>query len=196
MTEIFISNCDKCLNLKQSRKKIVNGYGSLDSKIIFVGLAPGKNGADITGIPFTKDPSGLLFQEALIKSGFSLEKIPTIWKPKLNNVYVTNLVKCNPRNKNGNNRDPTEEEIANCSIYLEQEIQEVKPKIIITLGKTVTEHVLNKKVKNFIQWHNKPVEKNNRIYIPFIHPSYVIRGAYDRKQYIQDFMSLENNLKH
>ncbi len=179
-----------------SRNKIIYGYGDYNAKIVFIGLAPGRNGADITGVPFTKDPSGILFQDALIKSGFSSEKIPTIWKPRLKEVYVTNLVKCNPKDKNGNNREPTKEEITNCSEYLQKELSIINPKLIVTFGKIVTEYLFGEKIKSFHQWHNKPIEKNGIRYVPFIHPSYVIRGAYNKQQYIQEFMSLKNYLTY
>ena len=51
--------CKKCKSLVKSRKTVVTGYGDSDAEILFLGLAPGRNGADITGIPFTKDPSGI-----------------------------------------------------------------------------------------------------------------------------------------
>ncbi len=150
---------------------------------------------DITGVPFTKDPSGILFQESLIKSGFSSEKIPSVWKPRLKNVYVTNIVKCNPKDKKGNNRTPSKEELLNCLRYFEYEKLIIKPKIIVTFGKFVTEFILEDKIKSFIQMHNKPIDKEGIRHIPFIHPSYVIRGAYSREKYIQVFISINKYVK-
>ena len=188
--ELKLSNCIKCSMLVNSRKKIVPGYGNFDADLMFVGLAPGRNGADITGVPFTKDPSGVLFQECLIHSDLSLEKIPTVWKPELKNVFVTNLVKCNPKDAKGNNRDPTKEEIFNCLDYFKREKTIINPKVIVLFGKKVTEIILDMKIKKFSDMHNDSIEKDDIVYLPFFHPSYVIRGAYKKEKYKEDFDSI------
>lgn len=190
-----IKNCNKCPLLVKSRNTIVLGYGDREADIVFVGLAPGRNGADITGIPFTKDPSGLLFQEAMIKAGFSIEKDPTIEKPRLKNVFVTNIVKCNPKDNKGNNRHPNKDEIHNCLSYFELEKQIIQPKVIIPLGKTTTEYLLKLKVDKFLDYHNNPIIKDIITYIPFFHPSYVIRGSYKREKYLQEIVSFNDYIK-
>ena len=189
-----IDDCDKCPSLASSRSRIVSGYGDKNADIMFVGLAPGRNGADITGVPFTRDPSGVLFQEALIRTGFSLESNPKIEYPRLRNVFITNIVKCNPKNEKGNNRYPSKTEIDNCLNYFKIEREKVNPKIIILLGKTTTENILKIKCGSFTKFHNHPIEKDNTIYIPFIHPSYVIRGAYNKEKYLCEFSELKNNI--
>jgi uracil-DNA glycosylase family 4 len=163
---------------------------------MFVGMAPGRNGADITGVPFTKDPSGVLFQECLIHAGFSLETNPRNDHPRLKNVYVTNLVKCNPKDADGNNRTPSSEEIKNCASHYEQELVDINPEVVVLLGKVVTEHILTKKIPKFNIFHSIPIKTENRIIVPFIHPSYVIRGAYNRQKYIDEFSELKSLLKH
>ena len=186
--------CDKCPDLKKSRSKIVLGYGDSDAQIMFVGMAPGRNGADRTGIPFTRDPSGILFQESLIAASFSLEQNPRNEHPRLKNVYVTNLVKCNPKEDDGRNRTPSLEEIKNCASLFDQEIIDINPKMIVLFGKVVTEYVLQQKISKFTDIHNKPRQFKNRIYLPFIHPSFVIRGAYNRQQYIDEMVGLKKYL--
>jgi uracil-DNA glycosylase family 4 len=186
--------CEKCPDLKISRSKIVVGYGDSIAQIMFVGMAPGRNGADRTGIPFTRDPSGILFQESLIAAGFSLEQNPRNELPQLKNVYVTNLVKCNPKEDDGCNRTPSLEEIKNCASFFEQELIDIDPKVIVLFGKVVTEYVLKQKISKFIDIHNKPRPFMNRIYLPFIHPSFVIRGSYNRKQYIDEMVGLKKYL--
>lgn len=183
--------CDKCKDLVASRSKIVAGYGNLDAKIFFVGLAPGRNGADVTGVPFTKDPSGVLLQESLIKSGFSVESDPKNEFPKLLDVYITNIVKCNPKDDKGNNRSPSDEEIKNCIPYLKREITNINPTIVVLFGKIVTQYILDIRIKKFLDFHNSLIKLENRQYIPFIHPSYVIRGAYNRNQFIEEINQLK-----
>jgi len=187
--------CEKCDNLVSSRSCIVTGYGDPRAQIMFVGMAPGRNGADITGVPFTKDPSGVLFQEGLIHAGFSLETNPRNDHPRLKNVYVTNLVKCNPKDADGNNRTPSLEEIKNCAPHYEKELIDINPEVVVLFGKVVTEHILTKKISKFNIFHNIPIKTENRIIVPFIHPSYVIRGAYNRQKYIDEFSELKSLLK-
>ena len=188
-------NCCLCNDLVLSRNRIVRGNGDPHARLMFVGIAPGRNGADITGVPFTRDPSGVLFQECLIQGGFSLETNPCCEHPHLKNVYVTNLVKCNPKNMEGNNRTPSLEEIKNCATHFEKELADINPEVVVLFGKVVTEHILKKRISKFSVLHNKPIKRENRILIPFIHPSYVIRGAYNRQKYINEMTGLKKMLK-
>jgi uracil-DNA glycosylase family 4 len=191
-----LEDCRKCPSLVSSRARIVKGYGDMKASIMFVGLAPGRKGADQTGVPFTRDRSGLLFQEALIKGGFSLESDPTIEKPRLVNAYVTNIVKCNPKDEKGNNRYPNNLEILNCMEYFNIEKSMINPKIIIMLGKISTENVLQIRCKNFLDFHNKSILKEGIKYIPFIHPSFIIRGSYNKEKYLEDFSKLRGEICH
>lgn len=189
-----INSCEKCSCLVSSRNLIVFGYGDPNAKIMFVGMAPGRNGADITGVPFTRDPSGVLFQDCMIHAGFSLEKNPKCEYPRLDDVYVTNLVKCNPKDEKGNNRTPSAEEIENCAPHFQKEIDEINPKIVVLFGKVVSEYILKQRISKFNACHNKPIHKDNRVFVPFIHPSYVIRGAYNRQKYIDEMAGLKTLL--
>ena len=116
-----------CFNLSRERLlspygKPTFGYGNLDHPIMFIGEAPGHAGCGTTGIPFTKDRSGDLYNWVLRYFGKTME-----------NVYTTNIVKCCP----SNNRTPTKIETLNCAIrFLREEIHLLKPKNIIALGKT------------------------------------------------------------
>jgi len=192
MTQIAkdVLNCKKCERIAKTRKNAVPGYGFTNSDILFIGLAPGRLGADITGIPFTRDSSGKLFQLALSSSGISMEPNGLDQNEDLIKAYVTNLVKCNPKDSNGNNRYPSQTEIDNCKYYLNIEMSSIHFDVIVPLGKLATENVLNKKCSKFSSIHNKLIKLNEFYCIPFIHPSYVARGAYPKDKYIDDFRSL------
>lgn len=192
---VGIEKCRKCRRLVKSRTRIVMGYGALPADVMFVGLAPGRNGANLTGVPFTRDPSGILFQEAMIKAGFSLESNPRVSRPRLVNAYVTNLVKCNPKDRHGRNRPPAAEEIQKCTGYLMEEMRVVKPKVIVLLGKTASERLLNRTIRNFRNASGKMFRIDSVLYIPMIHPSYVIRGAFDKKRYFDKFRSIQRLLR-
>jgi uracil-DNA glycosylase family 4 len=170
----------------------VPGYGFADAKIFFVGLAPGRLGADSTGIPFTKDSSGKLFQQALSSSGICMEPNGIVQNDSELQAYVTNLVKCNPKNEKGNNRYPSKLEVENCKDFLRDEMSLINFDVIVPLGRLATEMILNRKCSNFTSMHNKLIKINDMCCIPFIHPSYIVRGAYPKDKYLEDFKTLRN----
>ena len=176
-----ISNCERCKALVQTRNKPIPGVGNPEAKVFIVGLAPGKDGADLTGIPFTRDPSGELFDEMLSVAGLS----------RTQDVFITNLVKCNPKDSHGRNRTPSKREINTCFPYMKREIDLIKPRIVVTLGKAATEFLLNTKVDKMAEFHGKCKSKSGDITLfPFIHPGYVIRGAHDKGKYLEKFKIL------
>lgn len=185
-----ILHCTKCEKLVETRNKAVPGYGFIDADIFFIGLAPGRFGADNTGIPFTKDSSGKLFQLALSSSGISMEPNGLVQDENVIKAYVTNLVKCNPKDSKGNNRYPSQEEINNCKCYLDTEMNSIHFGVVVPLGKLATENVLNQKCSRFSSIHNKPIKLKEFYCVPFLHPSYIARGAYPKAKYIDDFRSL------
>ena len=97
--------------------KPVDGSGSLDSKIILIGLAPGLHGANKTGIPFTSDFSGSIVRKILSKFN-------------LNDIFITNAVKCYPKNNK-----PSAIAINNCKVHTEKELNSLSNlRVIIALG--------------------------------------------------------------
>jgi DNA polymerase len=121
-----VQSCTKCSELVNSRKlypygNATFGYGNLNSKIVFIGEAPGHLGCGRTGKPFMGDRSGDIYFKALKESGLDYEQ-----------VYTTNVVKCCPLK----NRTPTLKEIEKCRTWLKKEIDIINPKVIICLGRT------------------------------------------------------------
>lgn len=112
-----VSACKKCI-LRKDCSRVVFGDGNPEAKIIFIGEAPGKK-EDELGIPFVGS------------SGRILDKMLESMKMKREDVYVTNICKCRPPE----NRDPLPEEIEECFGWLEKQIEIIKPRIIVTLGK-------------------------------------------------------------
>ena len=120
-----VQHCDLCPRLSNRRKVLSSANGSVDSKVLFVAEAPGRLGADRTGIPLFGDRTGDNFDMLLANIGWRRESI-----------FITNAILCNPKQENGNNGTPTPEEIANCSAYLEMVITLLNPDVIVTLGAT------------------------------------------------------------
>jgi len=120
-----VQHCDICPRLCERRKVLSLANGSLDSKVLFVAEAPGRLGADRTGIPLHGDRTGDNFEILLANIGWQRQ-----------DVFITNAVLCNPKQENGSNDAPTAEEIANCLPYLEMVITLIRPDVIVTLGMT------------------------------------------------------------
>ncbi|RLF17210.1 MAG: uracil-DNA glycosylase [Thermoprotei archaeon] len=116
--------CRKC-DLWRTRTNAVPGEGNLNSFIMFIGEAPGRQ-EDIEGRPFV-GPAGKLLTSLIESIGLRREE-----------VYITNVVKCRPPG----NRDPRPSEITACSPYLNFEIKLLKPKLIVTLGRHSTSYIL------------------------------------------------------
>lgn len=177
-----VMNCKKCPLLVESREteehgRPVMGKGSLNSPAILVGEAPGRLGAGRTGIPFKGDMSGDLLFWCL-----KHEKLDPF-----KDLYITNCVKCLPKDlEKGTNRTPSTDECLNCYPYLIEEINLVKPKIIIALGR-VPERSLKKYLPRAFR------KKLNIVYHP--HPAYLIRqgiraGAPKAKSYAKELARL------
>ena len=112
-----IAKCDACRLCKQ-RKRAVPGEGREDAEIMFIGEAPGWH-EDQQGRPFV-GPAGQFLDELLQSINL-----------KRSEVYIANVVKCRPPS----NRDPLPDEIGACRKWLDRQIELIKPKMIVTLGR-------------------------------------------------------------
>jgi uracil-DNA glycosylase family 4 len=119
--------------------KPVPGFGDPNARILVVGLAPGAHGANRTGRNFTGDASGGFLYPALYRAGFANQ--PTAISRDdgliLKDVYLAAAARCvPPENK------PTLEEMNNCQPYLEQEMEILKPRVIVCLGRIAFERAM------------------------------------------------------
>lgn len=106
------------------------GEGIIDAKVMIIGEAPGKVN-DETGRPFV-GLGGKILHKILDRLGVDKDQL-----------FLTNAIKCWPPG----NRKPTKEEVKRCKNYLEEQVRLVQPKLIITLGTTATEGLINQKIK-------------------------------------------------
>ncbi len=119
--------------------KPVTGFGDHHARVLVVGLAPGAHGSNRTGRPFTGDASGGFLYPALYRAGFASqpEALTRDDDLKLKDIYITAVARCAPpANK------PTPEELQNCQPYLEREIEWIKPRVIVCLGRIAFERIL------------------------------------------------------
>jgi len=120
-----VQHCTLCPRLCGRRKVLSAANGSIESKVLFVAEAPGRLGAERTGVPLHGDRTGDNFERLLGNVGWKREQ-----------VFITNAILCNPQETNGNNGTPTQAEIENCSAYLEMIITLLRPQVVVTLGRT------------------------------------------------------------
>ena len=171
--------CNKCKTMNQGQRRVL-GVGTTRALVSFIGEAPGRLGADQTGVPFTQDRSGKLLRDLIVKIGLSTE-----------DVYISNVVKCNPRDECGRNRRPSRKEITNCREYLRAELKLIKAQVLVPLGKLASFELLgfrrSMKEINAQKFFN---EQHGWIF-PLFHPGYIIRGNYSIDRYRKDFNRLK-----
>ena len=126
LVEALISDaqaCVLCERMCNSQRVLSARNGDWSAKIMFVGEAPGRLGAEVTGIPFFGDRAGDRFDELLQLMDLSREAL-----------FVSNAVLCNPRDEVGRNATPTRSEVRNCTPLLERTIGQVQPRVVVAMG--------------------------------------------------------------
>jgi uracil-DNA glycosylase len=171
-----IQSCTRCTALVRCRSRVVPGDGAVPAQVMFVGIAPGRLGGDRTGIPFTGDRSGRLLRRMIERSG-------------LERVFITNLVRCNPRDSAGRNRDPDADEIAQCREHLRAEFAIARPRIVACLGRIAWRELAGRAAP-FTPRRGNATEVEGLLLFPMYHPAFVNRGAYPVRLYTRDFARL------
>src|SRR5438128_5800525 len=106
--------CVRCPAMCERTAVLSDLNGPIDARVMFIGEAPGRKGADRTRIPFSGDQSGANFDRFL--NSISLTR---------KEIFITSAALCNPRTESGANRNPTQKELANCSDFLRRTIDVV-----------------------------------------------------------------------
>jgi uracil-DNA glycosylase family 4 len=146
--------------------------GSPDARIMFIGEAPGRKGADRTRVPFSGDQSGANLDRFLSSINLTRKEI-----------FITSAALCNPRSESGANRRPTQKELSNCSGFLRRTIEIVDPCVIVTLGSVALEALKR------IQYHELNLKTaaaqvhswNDRVLVPIYHPSPQVLASHRRE---------------
>lgn len=154
--------------LAETATQLVFGDGNIDTDIVFIGEAPGKN-EDLQGIPFV-GAAGKFLNEML-------EMIDL----KREDIYITNIVKYRPPD----NRDPYPDEKTAFMPYLESQLEVIQPKLTVTLGR----HSLNCFLPDLqiSQCHGQPKRYKGRVYLPLFHPAAALYNGAMRQTLIDDF---------
>lgn len=176
-----VKHCRLCTRLSEKDPILSEANGDPSAKVMFVAEAPGRLGADDTGIPLFGDQTGRNFEALLGEIGWSRDE-----------VFLTNAVLCNPLDENGNNSTPTSAEIANCKAYLEMTLEVVDPDVVVTLGAVALEALANLRAHNYVlnQHVGRPLPWNGRIVVPMYHPASRARVHRPLEEQISDFRNL------
>jgi uracil-DNA glycosylase len=153
----MICDCQKC-SLGKTRTKFVFGVGNPKAGAMLIGEAPGHD-EDLQGEPFV-GRAGKLLDNILKAVNFSREE-----------VYIANILKCRPPN----NRDPLPGEMETCIPYLHKQIELIKPKVILCLGRVAANGLLNKKL-SLGQLRESTYEFNGIRVIATYHPAALLRN--------------------
>lgn len=154
--------CRICPNLADRTAVLSELNGNLNPKVMFIGEAPGRAGADRTRRPFYGDKSGDNFQRLLDSIDLKRE-----------DIFITSAVMCSPRSPTDANRKPTRTEIRNCSAYLERVIDLIRPPVFATLGRVALEALALISYHDFkLKTHaGQVLDWNGAKLIPLYHPS-------------------------
>ncbi|MEN3045415.1 MAG: uracil-DNA glycosylase [Candidatus Hydrothermales bacterium] len=167
--ERFVSKCKKC-PLSKTRTNVVFGSGNPLTGFLIVGEAPGQE-EDKRGLPFV-GRAGKKLDEIMRRAGIRRE-----------GVYITNTIKCRPPM----NRDPEENELKSCFPYLEKQIEILKPRVIVALGRYAS-YVLTGKKISVKRERGIVYEYGNSKVVITIHPSRVLKNPEEEENLYNDLV--------
>jgi len=170
-----IASCPDC-DLCKNRTHAVPGEGPANAEVMFVGEGPGFH-EDQQARPFV-GPAGRFLEEMLSSVGL-----------RRSDVYITNVVKCRPPN----NRDPLPTEIDACRKYLERQIELIKPKLIVTLGRYSLAWFFPR--DSISKVHGRLRELNGSAFLHMYHPAAALHAGNLRKVILDDFRRVPEALE-
>ena len=177
--------CVKCAHLASSRKNVAFGVGSIDAQLMFVGEAPGAD-EDEQGEPFV-GKAGQLLTKIIQATGLSRA-----------DVYIANILKCRPDTpgQTAGNRKPTSDEMATCIPYLHEQIDLIRPKVIMALGATAVEGLLGKTL-GITKLRGTWKTYRGTPLMPTYHPAYLLRNQAmsEKRKVWEDMLAVMEKLE-
>jgi len=163
----FIGDCQRC-KLAGGRKTIVFGQGNPRARLMFVGEAPGAE----------EDEQGLAF---VGRAGQLLTKIIEAIGLRRDDVWICNVLKCRPPD----NRNPETDEILSCQPFLERQIEIIRPKVLVGLGKFAAQWLL-KTAEPISRLRGRLGDYGDIKVVPTYHPAYLLRNPGAKKEVWED----------
>jgi DNA polymerase len=165
-----IGDCTRCKLHKMGRRQVVFGVGNPNADLMFVGEAPGAD-EDMQGEPFVGRAGQLLTR--IIEGGLQLKR---------SDVYIANVIKCRPPG----NRNPEPDEVATCEPFLNEQIDTIKPRVIVALG-TFAAHALLKTDAPISRLRGKVFDyRGGSKLIPTFHPAFLLRSPERKRDVWED----------
>jgi uracil-DNA glycosylase len=161
-------DCSRCKLHTLGRKQIVFGVGNPNADLMFVGEAPGAD-EDIQGEPFVG------------RAGQLLTKIIEAIGLRREDVYIANVIKCRPPQ----NRNPEPDEVEQCEPFLFRQIDVIKPKVIVALGKFAAQCLL-KTTDPITRIRGREYRYRDAILMPTYHPAYLLRNPSSKREVWED----------
>ena len=152
--------CTKCKLATLGRSQVVFGTGDPGADLMFIGEGPGAE-EDKQGLPFVGRSGQLLDKLMIEEIGITRA-----------DCYIANVVKCRPPG----NRDPEADEIATCRPYLDEQLELIDPKVVVTLGKFSSQLLLESKI-GITKLRGQQYPFRNGVLVPTLHPAYALRGG-------------------
>lgn len=171
-----LTNCKRC-KLCSDRKTIVLGEGNPKAQLMFVGEGPGEQ-EDLQGRPFVG------------RAGQLLDKMIEAMGMKRSDVFIANVVKCRPPG----NRNPESDEIASCSPFLFRQLDVIKPKVVVALGKFAAQTLLQTE-ERISEIRGKKFPFRGSKLIPTYHPAYLLRNPSSKRDTWEDLKTAMKELK-
>ena len=163
-----IGDCTRCKLHTLGRTQVVFGVGNPEADLMFVGEAPGAD-EDIQGIPFVG------------RAGQLLTRIIEAIDLKREDVYIANVIKCRPPG----NRNPEQDEVDTCEPFLFQQIDIIKPKVIVALGKFAAQSLL-RTLDPISRLRGRVYDYRGAKLIPTFHPAYLLRNPASKREVWED----------
>ena len=172
-----IGDCMRCKLHRLGRRHIVFGVGNPNADLMFVGEAPGHD-EDVQGIPFVG------------RAGQLLTKIIEAIHLSRDDVYIANVIKCRPPE----NRNPEQDEVDTCEPFLFQQIDIIKPKVIVALG-TFAARALLRTLDPISRLRGRVYDYRGAKLIPTFHPAYLLRNPASKREVWEDMKVVRDILK-
>ena len=161
-------DCSRCKLHTLGRRQVVFGVGNPNADLMFVGEAPGAD-EDIQGEPFVG------------RAGQLLTKIIEAIGMTRGDVYIANVIKCRPPQ----NRNPEPDEVEQCEPFLFRQIETIKPKVIVALGKFAAQSLL-KTTEPITRIRGREYKYRDAILMPTYHPAYLLRNPSSKREVWED----------
>jgi DNA polymerase len=170
-------DCTRCKLCTLGRRQVVFGVGNPNARLMFVGEGPGEE-EDRQGEPFV-GRAGQLLTKIIEAIGLTRDQ-----------VYIANVIKCRPPG----NRNPEPDEVASCEPFLFRQIETIKPRVIVPLGKFAAQSLL-KTTDPITRLRGREFQYRGASLIPTFHPAYLLRNPSAKREVWEDMKKVRGLLQ-